>query len=75
MDALSEHANIDHDGEIAASPEFDWVLLQPGPDHIEIDMVKGLGTWMGYLLEGIGCTQKLRHTSPRRLATIVKGGH
>ena len=42
MDAAMHHCNTEHGGEPETSPEFDWVLLQPGPGHIEINMVKSI---------------------------------
>ena len=44
MDEFSKHSNSVHVDEdnVSCTLEFGWVLLQPGPGHIEMNMVKGI---------------------------------
>ena len=42
LDELAQHQNTIHTGDsVSHVLEFGWVLLQPGPGHVEMNMVKG----------------------------------
>ena len=43
MDEMERHAVSQHSGVnlVSCHQEFSWVLLQPGPGHIEMNMLKG----------------------------------
>ncbi len=82
QEACARHNNELHPGEnINFYQEFDWVLLQPGMGHVEMNMVKGVVKlcWDVFWKNMAICfnfrSEAALKGAKKRLATITKGGH